>query len=104
MLSDDCIAERLRPDICKIVLALDGADFQPVRFDFILQLLMHHIDVFHFAGSLSMENVLCCCCVNDQYWLHGRTRVTHHALDAFASDVPNAAAYSSASALLLHCF
>ena len=34
---DDFIDERFRPDVCKIVLALDAADFQPVRFDFILQ-------------------------------------------------------------------
>ena len=34
MLSDDFIAERLGPDVCKIILALDAADIQPVRFDF----------------------------------------------------------------------
>ena len=53
MLSDDFIAERLRPDVCKIVLALDTADSQPVRFDFILQPQMRHVDVFHYADSMS---------------------------------------------------
>ena len=31
---------------------------------------MRHVAVFHFACSMSMENVLCCFCVNDQHWLH----------------------------------
>ena len=78
MLSDDFIAERLRPDVCKIVLAVDAADFQPVRCGFILQSQMRHVDVFHFANSTSMESVFCC-----RYWLHCKTQVTHHALNAF---------------------
>ena len=48
MLSDDSVAERLRPDVRKIVVALDAADSQPVRFDFILQQQMRHVDVFQF--------------------------------------------------------
>ena len=37
VLSDDFFAERLRPNVCKIVLALDPSDSQSVWFDFILQ-------------------------------------------------------------------
>ena len=37
MLSDDFIAERLRPNVCKIVLALDASTSPSVWFDFILQ-------------------------------------------------------------------
>ena len=53
MLPDEFIAERLRHDVCKIVLALDAADFQPVRFDFILQPQMRQVDVFHSSDSMS---------------------------------------------------
>ena len=70
MLSDDFIAERFRPDVRKIVFALDTTDSQLVRFDFILQPQIRHVDVFNFADSMSMENVFCCFCVNDQCWLH----------------------------------
>ena len=35
--SDDFIAERFRPGVRKIVLALDTADSQDVRFDVVLQ-------------------------------------------------------------------
>ena len=83
MFSEDFIAERLRSDVCKIVLALDAADFHTVRFDFILQPQMRHVDVLHFANSMSMRNVFCCFGVNEQYLLHCKTKVTHHALDAF---------------------
>ena len=50
MLSDDLAADRLRPNVCKIVLAIDAADLQPVRFDFILQRQMRQVDVFHFVS------------------------------------------------------
>ena len=60
MFSNDFIAERFRPNVRKIVLALDTADSGPVRVDFILQPPMRHVDVCHFAGSMSMKNVLCC--------------------------------------------
>ena len=63
MFSDDFIAERFRPDVRKIVLALDTADSQPVRFDFILKSQMRHVDVFHFADCMSMKNVFSCFCV-----------------------------------------
>ena len=66
MLSNDFVADRLRPNVCKIVLALDSADSQPVRFDFMLQPQMRHIDVFHFSYSMSVKGVLCCFCVNVQ--------------------------------------
>ena len=57
---------------------------------------MRHVDVPHFSDSMSLDNVLCCLCVNDQHWL------SHIMLwTPFASDAHNAAAYSSASALLL---
>ena len=39
----------------KIVLALD-TDSQPVQLDFILQPQTRHVDVLHFAYSMSMEN------------------------------------------------
>ena len=80
MFSDDFVAERFRPDVRKIVLALDTADSQPVRLGFILQSQMRHVAVFHFACSMSMENVLCCFCVNDQHWLHCKSK------SLFASD------------------
>ena len=37
---------------------------------------------FIFANALSVWNVFCCFCVNDQHWLHCKTQVAHHALDA----------------------
>ena len=83
MLSDDVIAEHLRLHVCKIVLALDEADFQPIRFDIIMQSQVRYVDVFRSADSMSMENVFNCFCVNDQCWFHSKTQVTHHALDAF---------------------
>ena len=49
---------------------------------------------------IPVENALSGLCVNGQHWFHCKSRVTHHALNPFASDAPNAAAYSSASALL----
>ena len=54
MLSDHVVAERCRPDVRKIVFALDAADSQPVRFDFVLQPQMRHVDVFHFSDSVSV--------------------------------------------------
>ena len=42
------------PDVRKIVFALDAADFQPVRFDFILQPHMRHVYVFHLSDSMSV--------------------------------------------------
>ena len=57
MFSEDFIAERFRPDVHEIVLALDAADSQPVRSDFILQSHMRHVDVFHFSESMSVKNV-----------------------------------------------
>ena len=54
MLPDDSVVERLRPDVRKIVLALDATDSQPVRFDFILQPQMRHVDVFHVSDFTSM--------------------------------------------------
>ena len=45
--SGDFIAERFRPDVRKIVLVLDTTDSPPLRFDFILQPQMRHVDVFH---------------------------------------------------------
>ena len=80
MLSGDFIAERLRPDVCKIVLALDAADLQPVRFDFILQAQMRHVDVSHCADSMSM---FCCCASMINTGSTAKTQVSHHALDAF---------------------
>ena len=59
MLSDDFIAERLRPDVCKMVLVLDAVDSQPVPFDLLLQPQMRLVDVFHFAVCMSMKNVPC---------------------------------------------
>ena len=79
--SDDFIAEGFRPDVRKIVPALDTADSQPVRFAFILQPQMRRVDVVPSADSMSMENVVCCFCVDDQHWLHCKTQVTHHAFD-----------------------
>ena len=67
MFSDNLFTERFRPDVRKINLALDTTDPQSVRFDFILQSQMRHVDVFHFAFSMSMENVFCYFCVNDQH-------------------------------------
>ena len=81
MLSDDSVAERFCPDVREIVLALDAADPQLVRFDFIQQPQMRHVDVFHFTGSMSMENVICCFCVNDQSCLQSKPQVTPYALD-----------------------
>ena len=100
MLSDDFVAERHRPDVCKIVLALDTADSQPVRFDCIMQPQMRHIHLFHFANSMSMKNVFCRFCGNDQYWLYCKPNSLIMPSTLFASDAPNAAAYSSASAML----
>ena len=76
------LLSRLRADVRKIVLSRDVADSQPVRFDFILQPPMRHVDVFHFVNSLPVENVHSGSCTNDQHWLHCKTQVAHHALNA----------------------
>ena len=53
------IAERFRSNVRKIALALHTADFQPVRFDFILQPQMRYVDVFHFADGECVLLPLC---------------------------------------------
>ena len=93
----------------KIVLALD-TDSQPVQLDFILQPQTRHVDVFHFAHSMSMENG-CGFCVSDQQRLHCKPKSHIMLWTNFASDASTAAAaalllhcFCTASALLLHCF
>ena len=81
MFSNDLIADGFRPDVRKIVLALDTADSQPFRLDFILQPQMRHVDALHFADSMSMEGECWCFCINDQHWFFCKTQVAHHALD-----------------------
>ena len=80
---------------CKTALVLD-ADFQPVQFDFILQPQMRHVDVlnycrFHVDGE-------CASTINTGFTAKHKSRIM--LWTPFASDPPNAAAYSAASALL----
>ena len=84
------------PRSARFVLTLDMADFQPVRFDYILQPQKRHFVVFHFADSTSMERM---CSVASGFTAKSKSCIMPPT--PFASDAPNAAAHSSASALLL---
>ena len=95
VLCNDCFAERLRSQVCDVFFAPDSEHSQSLRSDLVLYPQVRHIYVLQLPNSLPVENVLSGFCVNGQHWFHCKTQVKHHALDP----APNAAAYSSASAL-----
>ena len=94
-LSNDSVAEHLRPDVRKIVFALDAADL-------ILQPQMRHVDVFHFFrvhDGVECVLLLFASMINTGFTTKPKSLIMLSTL--FASDAPKAAADSSASALLL---
>ena len=103
MFCDDRIAERFRPDVRKIVFALDMADSQLVRLDFILQPQMRHacfmLPIPCRKGMLSVAFVSM---VNTGFSAKPMSHIMLWTL--FASDAPNAAAYSASGDDLLLSF
>ena len=68
---------------------------------FILAGMVRHICVLQLPDSLSVEDVFCGFCIHSQHWLHLVSKISQQRHDfPLDSDAPNAAAYSSASALL----
>ena len=107
VLSNHCFAEWLGSQICNVFFTLDSAYSQPLGSDFILHPQVGHIVVSQFPNSLLVEDVFSGFRIIGQHWLHIVSQTSQQRHDPFDSDAPNAAAYSSASALLhvmMFCF
>ena len=92
MLRNHCFPEWFRSQVCDVFFAPDSALSQSLGSDLVLYPQIGHIYVLQLPNSLPVENVL-----------SGLALVSLHIMlwTPFASDAPNAAAYSSASALLV---
>ena len=92
VLCNHCFAERLRSQVCGVFFAPDSAHSQSLRSDLVLYPQVRHIYVLQLPNSLPVKNVL-----------SGFAKPKSNIMlwTPFAFHAPNAAAYSSASAL--HC-